>query len=93
MSNFQKERALVRELAKQYREIAESPKHVRMRQRFRDANDLKVVRPPLYMDEIPWFEMDIDGELTCICEDGALSGMEGYLRRELFRERHFACDN
>ena len=93
MSDFQKERALVRELAKQYKEIAESPKHVRMRQRFRDNNDLKIVRPPLYMDEIPWFEMDIDGELTCVCKNGALRGIEDHLRRELFRERHFACDN
>ena len=64
MSDFQSERQIIRELAKRYREIAESPKHVRMRQRFKDDNDLKLVRPPLYMDEIPWFEMNIDGELV-----------------------------
>ena len=93
MSDFQKERALVRELAKQYKEIAESPKHARMRRRFRDSNDLKIVRPPLYMDEIPWHEMDVDGALTCVCENGALRGMEDHLRRELYRERYFACDN
>ncbi len=93
MSDFTNERTIVRELAKQYREIAESPKHVRMRQRFKDNNDLKVVRPPLYMDEIPWFEMNIDGELDCVCEDDRLRGMEWHFRSELFRERHFACDN
>lgn len=93
MSDYQKEKALVRELAKQYREIAESPKHVRMRKRFRDNNDLKIVRPPLLMDEIPWHEMDLNGELTCVCENDALRGMEWRLRSELFRERHFACDN
>ena len=93
MSDFQTERAVIRELAKRYREIAESPKHVRMRQRFKDNNDLKVVRPPLYMDEIPWFEMNVDGELDCVCEDDRLRGMEWKLRTELFREKHFACDN
>ena len=93
MSDFQKEKSAVRELAKQYREIAESPKHQRMRQRFKDNNDLKPVRPPLYMDEIPWFEMNIDGALSCVCENDALRGMEWRLRTELFRERHFACDN
>lgn len=93
MSAFQKERNIIRELAKQYREIAESPKHVRMRQRFKDNNDLKPVRPPLYMDEIPWFEMNIDGELDCVCEDDRLRGMEWNFRSELFRERHYACDN
>lgn len=93
MSDFQTERSVIRELAKRYREIAESPKHVRMRRRFKDNNDLKVVRPPLYMDEIPWFEMDINGELDCVCEDDRLRSMEWNLRTALFRERHFACDN
>lgn len=93
MSDFQKERNIIRELAKQYKEIAQSPKHIRMRQRFRDNNDLKIVRPPLIMEEIPWHEMNIDGELDCVCEDDALRGMECRLRRELFRERHFSCDN
>lgn len=93
MGDYQKERALVRELAKQYREIAESPKHVRMRQRFCDNNDLHMVRPPLIMEEIPWHEMNLDGELDCICKDDRLRGMEWFLRTALFRERHFACDN
>ena len=93
MSDFRKERSVVRELAKRYREIADSPKHVRMRARFRDSNDLKLVRPPLLMEEIPWFEIDIDGELACVCENDALRGMEDRLRCELYRERHFACDN
>ena len=93
MSDLGKERQLIRELAKRYMEIAESPKHVRMRRRFRDSNDLKMVRPPLIMEEIPWHEMDIDGELTCVCENDALRGMEWRLRSELYRERHFACDN
>ncbi len=93
MSDFEKEKQLIRELAKQYREVAESPKHVRMRKRFRDNNDLRVVRPPLLMDEIPWHEMNIDGELDCGCENDALRDMEWRLRSELFRERHFACDN
>ena len=93
MRDFQKDKTIIRELAKQYREIAESPKHVRMRQRFRDSNDLKIVRPPLIMEEIPWHEMNLNGELTCVCENDALRGMEWHFRVELFRERHFACDN
>ena len=93
MSDFEKEKQLIRELAKQYRQIAESPKHMRMRKRFRDNNDLNVVRPPLLMDEIPWHEMNIDGELDCVCENDALRDMEWRLRSDLFRERHFACDN
>ena len=93
MGSFTEDRETVRELARRYMEIAQSDKHVRMRRRFRDSNDLKLVRPPLIMEEIPWHEMNLDGELTCRCEDGKLRDMEYRLRMQLFREKHFACDN
>ena len=88
-----REISIVRELAKQYMEIAQSDKHVRMRRRFRDSNDLKIVRPPLIMEEIPWHEMNMDGELDCVCTDKTLRDMEYRLRVQLFREKHFKCDN
>ena len=74
-------------------EIAVSDKHVRMRRRFMDSNDLKIVRPPLIMEEIPWHEMNMDSELDCVCEDKTLRGMENFFRVQLFREKHFKCDN
>lgn len=89
----QKDVGIIRELAKQYMEYAASEKYERMRRRFRDTNDLKLVRPPLNVEEIPWAQMDLDGSLTCVCEDPKLREMEGILRQGLFRARHFACDN
>ena len=83
----------VRELARKYRDIALSDKHVRMRRRFRDSNDLKIVRPPLNIEELPWHEMNYQGELDCMCADEKLRGMETHFRRALFRERHLKCDN
>lgn len=93
MSDLRSEINVVRELCKKYMEIAVSDRHVRMRKRFRDSNDLKVVRPPLIMEEIPWQQMNIDGELDCVCEDDELRSMEYELRVALFREKHFRCDN
>lgn len=87
------ERNIVRELARLYMDIAQSDRHVRMRQRFRDSNDLKIVRPPVNIEEIPWHEMDIGDELVCRCTDERLRGMELHFRRALYRERHFLCDN
>ncbi len=84
---------IVRDLARQYRDIALSDKHVRMRRRFRDSNDLKIVRPPVNIEELPWHEMNYQGELDCVCGDEKLRWMELKFRRALFRERHFACDN
>ena len=74
-------------------DIAQSDRHARMRRRFRDSNDLKIVRPPLIMEEIPWHEMNMDGELDCLCQHETLRGMEYSLRVQLFREKHFRCDN
>ncbi len=93
MNDASRETAVVRELARRYMEIAQSDRHVRMRRRFRDSNDLKIVRPPLIMEEIPWHEMNMDGELDCVCTDETLRRMEYALRVQLFREKHFRCDN
>jgi hypothetical protein len=93
MSGFNKEVAIIRELAKRYMEIAVSDKHVKMRQRFCDTNDLKIVRPPVCMDEIPWHEMNYEGALDCLCEDERLRRIEYDLRVALYREKYFKCDN
>ena len=92
MSNYRKEREIVRELAKQYMEIAMSDRHVRMRQRFRDSNDLKIVRPPLIID-VPWHEMNGGPELDLVCEDGTLRNMEFEFRTALYQDRHIKSDN
>ena len=84
---------IIRELAKQYMEVAMSDRHVRMRRRFRDTNDLKIVRPPVLIDEIPWHEMNYEGALDCVCEDDGLRGVEYELRVALYREKYFKCDN
>ena len=60
------ERTVIRDLAKRYMEIALSEKHKRMRKRFLDTNDLKIVRPPVIMEEIPWHEMNYEGALDCV---------------------------
>ena len=74
-------------------EIATSEKHVKMRKRFLDVNDLKVVRPPLIIEEIPWEQMNYEHFLDCKCENPELRGMEYGLRVALFREKYFKCDN
>ena len=48
----EKEKHVVRELAKRYMDAICTEKQEKMVQRFRDTNDLKLVRPPVIMDEI-----------------------------------------
>ena len=83
---------IVRELAKQYMEFAHSEEQKRSHQRMKDSNDLKIVRPPVLMDEIPWHELMPDEELICLCEDPVARKTEWYFRRALFQKKHFKAD-
>ena len=84
---------IVRELAKEYMSLVCTDKQERMFRRFRDTNDLKPGRPPVLLDEIPWYQMNMDGSLTCICEDKDARNAELYFRKALFYMKHFKADN
>lgn len=88
----QKDKEIVRELARQYMGYATDARQADMNERMRDTNDLKLVRPPVLLDEIPWYQMDIDGDLTCLCEDKGARNVETFFRRALFRRKYFKAD-
>ena len=87
------DRAVVRELAKIYMSLVCTEKQEKMVRRFRDTNDLRPGRPPVILDEIPWYQMDIDGELKCICEDKEARNTELYFRKAIYYMKHFKADN
>lgn len=89
---MQRDREIIRELAKQYMEYATDEKQRKMNERMLATNDLKIVRPPVLIDEIPWGQMNIDGELTCLCEDSSARQVETWLRRALYRRKYFKVD-
>lgn len=88
----ERDKNIVRELAKKYMELATDEKQLKMNKRMKDTNDLKLVRPPLLIDEIPWYQMNIDNELTCLCEDAGARGVEYALRIALYRRKYFKAD-
>ena len=90
---LQRDKDIVRELAKRYMELVCSEKQIKMVQRMRDTNDLKPGRPPVVLGEIPWNQMNIDGELSRLCEDPAARGVEAHFRKALFYLKHFKADN
>ena len=89
---IQKDKDIIRELAKRYMELATDESQQKMNKRMLDTNDLKLVRPPVLIDEIPWYQMDIDGELTCLCEDKETRKVEAWLRQAIYRRKHFKAD-
>jgi hypothetical protein len=56
------------------------------------VNDLKPVRPVVLMDELPWHELNSDGELTLLCEDQLCRSYEDRLRKSLYKWRHMRAD-
>lgn len=88
-----RDKSIVRELAKKYMALVTSEKQARMCTRFRDTNDLKATRPPLILEEIPWYQMNMNGELDCVCENEKARGVEYFFRRAIFYMTHFKADN
>ena len=56
----ERDKSIVRELAKQYMAIVDTDKQRAMFKRMQDSNDLKIVRPPVLLDEIPWYQMNMN---------------------------------
>jgi hypothetical protein len=87
-----KDKTILRDLAKKQSELAALDVNQERIRRIRDMHNLIPVRPPVWIDEIPWHEMDIDGELTLYCESEEGRKMEQRFRRVLFRWKHFQVD-
>ncbi|MDR1599907.1 MAG: hypothetical protein LBS11_08590 [Oscillospiraceae bacterium] len=92
MSISANDRAALRELAKRVAEAAASPVNAKRVQRSKDTHSLKPVRPLVWLDEIPWHEMDFDGLLTPRCEDEEARAIEIGFRRLLMRWDYFQAD-
>jgi hypothetical protein len=79
-------------LAKAYRELSERDENRERIRRIKAMNGLKPVRPPVWIDEIPWHEMDIDGQLVLRCESPEGRDLEDYFRKVLYRWKYIQAD-
>ncbi len=86
------DRGVLRRLAEEQAEIAALPIQREKAELWRRLNDLEPVRPMVWINEIPWHEMDVDGELTLQCRDPWLREVETGLRRQLYQWRHMPGD-
>ncbi|NCO40833.1 MAG: hypothetical protein COZ06_19060 [Armatimonadetes bacterium CG_4_10_14_3_um_filter_66_18] len=87
-----RDRGIIRKLASQIAEIAALPVQAETVALWKALNGLKPVRPMVMIDQIPWHEMEVDGELTLQCEDGFCRGFEGRFRRTLYSWTHMRAD-
>lgn len=87
-----RDREIIRELAKKYMELAHLPVNDEREMRIRRNNALIPGRPIVWIHEVPWHEMDIDGQLQLHCEDPFARKMEWFFRENLFRWKYMQAD-
>lgn len=86
------DREILRALAGELAEIAALPVQKETEKLYRAVNGLRMIRPVVMLDELPWNQLNGDGELTLRCEDPYLRAVEQELRRTLYRWRHCRGD-
>ena len=86
------DKAVLRRLVEAQTEIAALPVHKERAELWRRLNDLEPVRPLIWINEIPWHEMNVDDELTLRCSDEWARSVEQQLRRTLYQWRHMPGD-
>ncbi|NLG50894.1 MAG: hypothetical protein GX552_12375 [Chloroflexi bacterium] len=86
------DRNILRELAKQVAEIAALPVQQETIAAWKALNSLNPIRPMFMIDQIPWHEMDVDGELQLRTEDQWAQGIETRLRRIIYSWKHMRAD-
>ncbi len=86
------DRPILRQLAEQVAEIAALSIHKEKKELWRRLNDLEKVRPMVWINEIPWHEMNLNDELTLRTENEYCRQVETELRRTIYQWQHLPAD-
>lgn len=87
-----REEILLRTLAWEYVCAVHNEKNMQARALHTAVNDLKMIRPVVLIEEIPFHELNFDGSLTLLCRDPDLCSAEDWFRRQLFKWKYFPAD-
>jgi hypothetical protein len=86
------EKEVLRRLIGELAEIAALPVHREKAALWRRLNDLESARPMVWINEVPWHEMNVDDELTLRTRHPWARDFETTLRRQIYQWRHFPAD-
>jgi len=82
------DKEILRGLGRLIVEIAASPVNEEYAELQRRVNNLEMVKPPVYVYEIPWHEMNVGDELTLRTRHPLCRRYEERLRRLIYKWRH-----
>lgn len=87
-----KDRELLRRLAARYMEYATLPVQKEKINLWMALNRSRMERPMVVIDQLPWNELNVDGELDCHVSDPMWRGVEEGLRQTIYKWEHFPVD-
>ena len=79
----QEEVDVLQSLAEEWAKIASLPVHKEKTQLWQKMNDLDSERPMVWINEIPWHEMNFQNDLSLLCENEWARSQEELMRRRL----------
>ena len=88
----QREIDILRALAEEWAHIASLPIHKEKAILWQKLNDLESVRPMVWINEIPWHEMNYNDELSIQCENGWARSQEDLMRKTIYQWKHMPGD-
>jgi hypothetical protein len=86
------DKAVLRELGKRKAEIAALPVQQEKISMWKTLNTLGDTRPMVWINEIPWHEMDVNDELKLTTSTDFARFLETRLRRTLYQWKHMPAD-
>jgi hypothetical protein len=92
MDMDERDRRILRELAKKTAEIASLPVQKEKAAMWKSLNSLKRVKPMIWINEIPWHEMDVNHELRLQTTNEFCRFYEWQLRSTIYQWEHMPGD-
>lgn len=86
------DKAVLRELAEKQAAIAALPIHQEKAELWTGLNGLRSRRPMLSIFQLPWHEMDVNGELKLRCENELCRQLENQMRMQQYQWNHLPAD-
>ena len=83
---------VLQELGRKLVEISEDPVNQKRIRLWKRLNRRERVKPPVFIYEIPWHEMNVDGELTIRTEGVLCRDIEGMMRMTIYQWNHMQGD-
>lgn len=88
----EKDKSVLKRLGEEIASISALPIHKEKARLWTKLNDLDSQRPMVWINEIPWHEMNYNDELTLQTEHSWAQELETRLRRTIYQWRHMPAD-